>query len=256
VAQDLLLSNHNSHNSRDTFTDNRRINNPITQLTNNIEIHCTEDPTPDTQIVDNTELNTILDIDITPTPQTNQERDTLIDETFQQALEHFKTTSPTNRNYIPKQKPSKNLARIVSYLNQTILPENVDRDTNFNTFQTIIYCAAWTAAKVNGARISLEPREGVRTQKKEYRPKWQRRATYSDCLVGRVVKSATAEQGFSDSVPKSGKVLLGCKCERAMLRCEWATSTGVIPRPHQKPNVFHKGIKENTVFINDKHEDV
>ncbi|XP_050556597.1 uncharacterized protein LOC126911787 [Spodoptera frugiperda] len=175
VAQELLLSNHNSHNSRDTFTDNRRINNPITQLTNNIEIHCTEDPTPDTQIVDNTELNTILDIDITPTPQTNQERDTLIDETFQQALEHFKTTSPTNRNYIPKQKPSKNLARIVSYLNQTILPENVDRDTNFNTFQTIIYCAAWTAAKVNGARISLEPREGVRTQKKEYRPKWQRR---------------------------------------------------------------------------------
>lgn len=57
--------------------------------------------------------------------QISLQRNPEIDETFREVFEFYKYTERTNRTYTPKQKTSKQLAKIVHYLNQIILPENV-----------------------------------------------------------------------------------------------------------------------------------
>ncbi|XP_075975709.1 uncharacterized protein LOC142976307 [Anticarsia gemmatalis] len=108
--------------------------------------------------------------------QTILSREPHIDETFQQAYTFYKDTEPTNRTYIPKQKPSRKLAHIVNYLNIITLSENTNNDTDFHTLQTLIYCAAWTAAKLNGAKILLQSGDNnTHHTKQEYKPSWQKR---------------------------------------------------------------------------------
>lgn len=92
-----------------------------------------------------------------------------IDKIFQQAQQHFKDTDPTSRPYIPKQKTSRKFHTIVKYIDTIILPKHVNSDTDFDTFQYIIYCAAWTAATCNGAKI-IQSENPTRLQRK---PKWQ-----------------------------------------------------------------------------------
>ncbi|KAF9810994.1 hypothetical protein SFRURICE_000062, partial [Spodoptera frugiperda] len=130
VAEELLLLNPNSQDNR--YTDTQAISNniPNTQLAHNTVYSIDE---PNTQTLDNTEINIIETV---PNPEINLERDSSIDETFQQALTHYKNTSPINRSYIPKQKPSKNLARLINYFNKFILPENIDKNTIDHTHQT------------------------------------------------------------------------------------------------------------------------
>ncbi|PZC73245.1 hypothetical protein B5X24_HaOG209892 [Helicoverpa armigera] len=103
---------------------------------------------------------------------TASEFNPIIEDTFTQAKLYFLDTHPTNRPYIPKQKTSKKFSVIVNYIDTKILPNNVNADTNFNTLQSIIYCAAWTAAKCNGAKIS----EQIQNQNRrniQKKPKWR-----------------------------------------------------------------------------------
>ncbi|PZC79816.1 hypothetical protein B5X24_HaOG215805 [Helicoverpa armigera] len=109
------------------------------------------------------EIDTIINIEFNAEPtdsnlRNDAERDTQIDNLFQQAFEFYKETSPVDRIFIPRQKPSKKLAKIINYLNNITIPENVNAETEFHKLQTVIYCAAWTAAKANGAKIELTPR--------------------------------------------------------------------------------------------------
>ncbi|CAK1582479.1 unnamed protein product [Parnassius mnemosyne] len=172
VSEELRLHNFNYTNftSETTLVNPNRNSNYETQFINSIDISSTQEPS---LTLNHTEIN--IAEEIQPNPQANLDRDPLIDETFQQAFQYFKETSPTKRLFIPKQKPSKKLARIVTYLNKIILPENVNKETDFYTLQTTIYCAAWTAAKVNGAKITLQPREVTQRAKKEYKPNWETR---------------------------------------------------------------------------------
>ncbi|XP_052748657.1 uncharacterized protein LOC128200179 [Galleria mellonella] len=131
---------------------------------------------PNTANTDNENLNNIEFNLLEQDPLASQqiERDPIIDETFRKAFQYFKDIEPTSRNHIPKQKPSKKLAKIVHYLNEVTLSENNNAETDFITLQTTIYCAAWTAAKVNGTKLILEPVERSR-QMKTHKPSWQRR---------------------------------------------------------------------------------
>ena len=106
--------------------------------------------------------------------ETVKERDANIDNTFQEALQFYTDTDPTNRNYIPKQKSTKKLARIVNYVNEVILPEHINDSSSYNTLQTVLYCAAWTAAKINGTKLTLATSVVVEKPKQQ-KPKWQRR---------------------------------------------------------------------------------
>ncbi|KAF9819075.1 hypothetical protein SFRURICE_000740, partial [Spodoptera frugiperda] len=103
------------------------------------------------------------------------ERNVEIDELFSQTLQHYSETHPTDRCYIPKQKTSKKLAKIVHYINQVILPDYVISDIEFSQLQTILYVAAWTAAKANGSKISLSSAQNRNNPQRDYKPKWQKR---------------------------------------------------------------------------------
>nr|XP_026490718.1 uncharacterized protein LOC113396867 [Vanessa tameamea] len=95
-----------------------------------------------------------------------------IEQTFKQAIEYYSNINPTNRSLIPKQKSSKKLAKIINYINEKILPEHINKETEFKSIQTIICCAAWTAAKLNGAKIQI-PHIERSNQNQERKPKWQ-----------------------------------------------------------------------------------
>lgn len=163
-----LNTSHTDPHLCDTTT-----NNPTTNILPN------DNPHNDVSItLLNTDGNNLNDIDIEQfcptqiivqgTPEFNPE----VEDTFQQAQQYFTDTHPTNRPYIPKQKSSRKLSANVMYINTVILPKLVNVDTDFTTLQTIIYCAAWTAAKCNGAKIS-DSTQNVRQTNIQRKPKWQ-----------------------------------------------------------------------------------
>ncbi|CAH0715479.1 unnamed protein product, partial [Brenthis ino] len=84
-----------------------------------------------------------------------------IDKIFKACLEYYINIDPVKRNFIPRQRSSKRLAEIVDYINKIILPENLDSTISFKSFQTVLYCAAWTAAKANGAKIENKPKDNM-----------------------------------------------------------------------------------------------
>ena len=87
-----------------------------------------------------------------PQPNDNSEHDD-IEDTFRNALNKFCDTDPAQRPYIPKQSTSRKLARIVSFINSTLLPKYLLEDDNFEALHSKIYCAAYTAAIYNGSKI-------------------------------------------------------------------------------------------------------
>lgn len=97
---------------------------------------------------------------------------TEIEQSFLQTYEYFKNTIPTSRPSIPKQRPSRKLASIVHHINNTILPKHLQIDSDFKTTQTILYCAAYTAATQNGSKINIQSGNRTHTHKI---PLWQKR---------------------------------------------------------------------------------
>ncbi|KAJ0173906.1 hypothetical protein K1T71_010052 [Dendrolimus kikuchii] len=150
IAKELEISNNTLINTYPSFNETPTLNNNISQNTEH----------------DINRIHTTSELILSG-------RHSKIDETFQEAFEYYTYTDPTSRAYIPKQKTSKNLAKIIDYINRITLKENITSDTDFFKFQTIIYCAAWTAAKVNGTRITLQTRTDIQRKKKDYKPKWQ-----------------------------------------------------------------------------------
>lgn len=158
---------------------NIHISNTSTNFTTNIVVN----NSIDTDIASHTLINTDednflnnIDIDLSQPTQHNSETapeiNPDIETTFQQAQQFFSNTHPTDRPYIPKQKTSRKFSAIVTYINTVILPKCVNVDTDFTTLQTIIYCAAWSAAKCNGAKMSHFTQNEQRPYKQR-KPKWQ-----------------------------------------------------------------------------------
>ncbi|KOB75681.1 Uncharacterized protein OBRU01_07008, partial [Operophtera brumata] len=105
--------------------------------------------------------------------QTTLDRLQEVEQAFSDAFEYFKNTHPADRPYIPKQRASKKLAKVVNYLNEITLSTCVNIDTDFETLQTSIYCAAWTAAKINGTKLKLPPEGSQKRTQGDFKPKWQ-----------------------------------------------------------------------------------
>ncbi|CAG5026427.1 unnamed protein product [Parnassius apollo] len=109
----------------------------------------------------------------------HREKIIAIDEMFAKALEYFANTNPTERQFIPKQRSSKKLSKIVAYVNNILLPQYINSEIEFKTFQNLVYCAAWTSAKLNGAKIEIAIQVdnplGPEKQKKYNKPKWEQR---------------------------------------------------------------------------------
>ncbi|KAI5632298.1 hypothetical protein NE865_14977 [Phthorimaea operculella] len=173
ILNNKYISDDRLHTIRQEVAEELSINtnSPIIENTNDADVS-----------QDNNEISFLNEIDlpiseelITEQQNPNPKRDPKIDETFNETYQHFTNTDPTTRPFIPRQKSSKKLAAIVDYLNKVTLPENINLETDFNTLQTKIYCAAWTAAKINGAKLSFEPTDRSRPTKTEHKPHWQRR---------------------------------------------------------------------------------
>ncbi|KAG6438808.1 hypothetical protein O3G_MSEX000243 [Manduca sexta] len=105
-------------------------------------------------------------------PSLSTELQQQLEEMFWETFHTFKDTHPTTRPYLPKLKPSKRLASIINYLNTDILTKIVTIDTDFKTTHAIIYCAAYTATKFNGAKILDTCNLNSNSERK---PRWQRR---------------------------------------------------------------------------------
>ncbi|KAL0810285.1 hypothetical protein ABMA28_010444 [Loxostege sticticalis] len=158
------------HHTYSTLTDIQPTNKRILNYTT---LH-SESITQNTE-VDSTNQETLMNINSDLTSDINLN----INNTFKEAFEHFTGTDPTTRPYIPKQKTSKKFSAIVHHINNNILPEHLNIETDFKTLQTVIYCAAWTAATCNGAKISKtitertpltgrrKPRWEIRLEKKK-----------------------------------------------------------------------------------------
>ncbi|KAF9802031.1 hypothetical protein SFRURICE_004282 [Spodoptera frugiperda] len=95
-----------------------------------------------------------------------------LEQMYSETYNKFKNSDPTARPYIPKLRSSRKLASITSCLNTHILPMTLTSDTDFNTLQTRIYCAAYTAAKFNGAKIRENTQCNYQPEKV---PWWQKR---------------------------------------------------------------------------------
>lgn len=90
---------------------------------------------------------------------------------FRVTEDQFRDTEPISRPYIPKQKPSKRLAMIITHINRHVLPEYLTTEQDFLTQQTLLYSAAYTAAICNGSKIQNSG--GINKGRKDYKPNWQ-----------------------------------------------------------------------------------
>ncbi|CAG5038964.1 unnamed protein product [Parnassius apollo] len=140
-----------------------------------LQIGITDNEEPDTENLDlNAENHTTNENE-----NLHREKIIAIDEMFAKALEYFANTNPTERQFIPKQRSSKKLSKIVDYVNNILLPQYINSEIEFKTFQNLVYCAAWTSAKLNGAKIEIAIQVdnplGPEKQKKYNKPKWEQR---------------------------------------------------------------------------------
>ncbi|KAL0820164.1 hypothetical protein ABMA28_006097 [Loxostege sticticalis] len=157
-------------------TDNTHLHtNPETQ-SRTPPAHIETPPVPDNESSPEILLTGLGDETYNPTSNfsddSSDKSDPEINKTFSQAYEFYKNIEPTQRHIIPKQRSSKKLAYTVNYLNKNVLHKYVDKDSDFSVFQTTLYCAAWTAAKINGAKLQIPPIESNRKTRKN-KPKWQ-----------------------------------------------------------------------------------
>ncbi|CAG4968898.1 unnamed protein product [Colias eurytheme] len=160
-----------------TLSSNIETQTPDTEqdLTQSNNIETFNHSEPET----NHNVNTNINAQINLTDQqdevtiTDHDQCSDINNTFNTALKYFLQLEPTKRQYIPKQKTSKKLASIVNYINTKILPIHIKSDTTYDTFQTILYSAAWTAAKLNGSKITIPSGTQTRNSYTHRKPKWQ-----------------------------------------------------------------------------------
>ncbi|CAG5059876.1 unnamed protein product [Parnassius apollo] len=160
------------------FNQNRLFQSDQKRLYKSLErpmIGITDNEEPDTESLDlNAENHTTNENE-----NLHREKIIAIDEMFAKALEYFANTNPTERQFIPKQRSSKKLSKIVAYVNNILLPQYINSEIEFKTFQNLVYCAAWTSAKLNGAKIEIAIQVdnplGPEKQKKYNKPKWEQR---------------------------------------------------------------------------------
>ncbi|XP_063897007.1 uncharacterized protein LOC135118563 [Helicoverpa armigera] len=148
-----------------------------------------------------------------------------IKDQFKNALDGFRDINPTDRPYIPKQKTSKKLAQIVDFINRSILPEYITADQNFEMTHTITYCAAYTAAVCNGAKIRdsyvlLNP-----TQKRI--PAWQKRLEKKIDALRRDISRMT-------------EYAKGTRSNRLILLIDTIKNKYRIHSQHEEPNLSNE----------------
>ncbi|CAK1593328.1 unnamed protein product [Parnassius mnemosyne] len=145
-----------------------------------------------------------------------------IQELFRMAIDKFRNTNPTKRPYIPKQKTSKRLAQIVDFINTEILPNYISREQDFETTQTIIYCAAYTAAISNGTKI--RDTNTLPTQIRNKEPAWQTRLTKK-------------VQDFRRDIGRLTEYIKGNRSNRLITLVEAIKNKYRIHSQHEEPNL-------------------
>ncbi|XP_047019155.1 uncharacterized protein LOC124637519 [Helicoverpa zea] len=145
-----------------------------------------------------------------------------IKDQFKNTFDRFRNTSPTDRPYIPKQKTSRRLAVIVDVINTKILPQYIARDQDFETTHTITYCAAYTAAICNGAKIreSVLPTQPTQTRK----PAWQKR-------LEKKIESLRRD------IARLSEYARGTRSNRLILLIEIIKNKYRIHSQHEEPNL-------------------
>ncbi|CAG4978668.1 unnamed protein product [Parnassius apollo] len=151
------------------------VNIPFVANSDDQKSGITDNEEPDTESLDlNTENHTTNENE-----NLHREKIIAIDEMFTKALEYCANTNPTERQFIPKQRSSKKFSKLVAYVNNILLPQYINSEIEFKTFQNLVYCAAWTSAKLNGAKIEIAIQVdnplGPEKQKKYNKPKWEQR---------------------------------------------------------------------------------
>ena len=104
--------------------------------------------------------------------QLTEEEKTNISSTFSKIYIDFSNTCPIQRPYIPKQKSNKKFIATIDYINLVVLPKYLTSECEFQILHTLIYCAAMTAAILNGSKISHNQNRNIAPQRI---PKWQKR---------------------------------------------------------------------------------
>ncbi|KAL0840474.1 hypothetical protein ABMA28_015720 [Loxostege sticticalis] len=87
--------------------------------------------------------------------------------------------------------PLKKFASIINYINNVILPKYLNTETDFKTLQTLIYCAAWTAAKCNGTKIDTTPIDDThrtRIRKPRWEIRLERKRDDLRAKIGRLIQ--------------------------------------------------------------------
>lgn len=97
----------------------------------------------------------------------------LVEDTFKEAHQKYSGINPTHRPWIPAQKTSRKLSQIVETLNEQVIPP-LDIQS-FQELHDVVYCAAYTAAKSNGAKIKEAGETQKNRTKQENIPPWKKR---------------------------------------------------------------------------------